>query len=119
MAKINNLENYPNVSSFTGSEILLGSLESGTGKTANFPISILTDYISTINGDFNGVVGVTDSPEGKTTGYWIANEMGIYPNFQEVENVWITGIITIKDGVFTISEFVDVNTTLIYDDFNI
>lgn len=53
MARINNIEDYTKVSEITGDEILLGSLISSTGRTVNFPITILSEYFKIVNGDSN------------------------------------------------------------------
>lgn len=117
MAKINDISKYPVKTELTGEEIILGSERVNTGQTLNIDINAISDYIS-LNidvSDYNGTVGLEDSPEDYISGYWIANEIGIYVNFGNVENIWTTGIITLKDEVFTIKEFVQVDTTLEYN----
>lgn len=122
MAKINNIAKYVEVTSLTGDEILLGSETSNTGKTVNIPILSILNYVSATVGGYNGTVGIADSPNGITTGYWIANEQGIYTNFGGVNNIWTTGIISFdENGDFIIREFIDsIDDSLEYnDDFDI
>lgn len=117
MPKINDTKKYQEKTTLTGNEILLASDQGDTGDTINVPISTVASFVSTLAGGFNGVVGVGDNPNGKTNGYWIANEKGVYPFFGGVENLWDTAVITLINGVFTIEEFLNTEKLQYDDDF--
>ena len=121
MARINNTSKYPVKIELDGREILTGSDFPTTGETLNVSVDILKDYIAAnIDvADYNGTVGINDSLGDFTSGYWIANEKGIYVNFGNVENIWDTAIITLTNGVFTIKEFLNTEKLQYDDDFDI
>lgn len=119
MGKINDIKKYPVKTEMSGTEIIIGSEKPNSGNTINIDIKGLSEYISrTIDvADYNGTVGKNDSPNGHISGYWIANEKGVYPNFGNVENIWDTATITLTNGVFTIKEFIQVDKPQYNDDF--